>query len=764
MAQLKNTIINSTGDLKLPNITTASRSVINNSYTVQIFTTTPAGGTWTVPSGVTEVDVLVVAGGGGGGSPGGGVPYTGGGGGAGGVIFRKNFAVTPASAITVTVGSGGSGSDTGGSAATNGGNSVFGSLTAIGGGAGGNRINTAGGVGGSGGGASSPTIPFLNGSAGTAGQGYAGGKGWQGGNSAGGGGGGAGGPGTNGTNAVASGGGPGLWFDISGSMLAYGGGGGGSTEGSQQSMGGVGGGGSGGGGQNGRSGDANTGGGGGAGQRGVYSGGNGGSGIVIIRYISSSNNQVENQGLISFNREINDLEIYEGKSVENISINAGINFAGHNLYPQRVDLTANWTSLVAVTITATTETTAPDETLTAYKFVETAATDQHFAYISQGYTAGRIYCQSIYVKPINRRYVALAHASRVVFDLQTGAINSSQDAGFVNGGIKNVGNGWYRIWSATVANSVTSYVFIYPDNWAGETVPNYAGNVNNGFYIWGHQLEEGVTTPGPWTPTRGAATEAPYVLDGYRIHRYLQTGKSSFSPAFTGAVEVLVVGGGGSGSDYGGGGAGGVIYQNAYRVQANKIYNVVVGQGGLGISIGIGNSGSSSVFDQLLAFGGGGGGSDNGGDTAPPGRPGGSGGGGGGRGNGGPFTGGEGVVGQGHRGGIGSTGNYPGGGGGGAGGAGGNGNGVNTGGNGGIGLLIDITGQPTYYGGGGGGGVYYGGTGGLGGLGGGGRGATIGSGNTAGTANTGGGGGGRGTTGPSSDGGSGIVVVRYRVR
>ncbi len=56
-------------------------------------------GSFTVPSGVSSVSVLVVAGGGGGGSG-----YSGGGG-AGGLIYNSLFAVTPGP-VSLTVGAG----------------------------------------------------------------------------------------------------------------------------------------------------------------------------------------------------------------------------------------------------------------------------------------------------------------------------------------------------------------------------------------------------------------------------------------------------------------------------------------------------------------------------------------------------------------------------------------------------------------------------------------------------------------------------------
>ena len=59
--------------------------------------------TWTVPEGVTGVDVLVVGGGGGGG-------YDGGGGGGGGkVVELRGVSVTPYQSIPIVIGLGGRG-------------------------------------------------------------------------------------------------------------------------------------------------------------------------------------------------------------------------------------------------------------------------------------------------------------------------------------------------------------------------------------------------------------------------------------------------------------------------------------------------------------------------------------------------------------------------------------------------------------------------------------------------------------------------------
>ena len=188
-----------------------------------------SSGSFTINTGPTpntssfisnSIQVLVVAGGGGGGMD------MGGGGGGGGVVYNNSYTATSGSVINVTVGNSGSGAPAAGTSgqpgghqytisATQGGNSVFGSITAIGGGYGGSSYfqygpnNGYGGSGGSGGGASG----YSDGNTGRNGTGTSG-QGFNGGGSSGqyysGGGGGAGGDGSSGPTIPN--GGPGLLF------------------------------------------------------------------------------------------------------------------------------------------------------------------------------------------------------------------------------------------------------------------------------------------------------------------------------------------------------------------------------------------------------------------------------------------------------------------------------------------------------------------------------------------------------------------------
>jgi hypothetical protein len=282
------------------NTTTRQYSIIQKAPTITSYTSTGSG-TFSVPTGVSTVDVLVIGAGGSGGGD------NGGGGGAGGLIYRPAFPVTPGGSVSYSVGNHGQNtpgpvhnSRTG----DNGGNSTFGGLTALGGGGGGSGHPNAsiggGKPGGSGGGASGE-VAHSGGSGNQPGQpGDSGsyGFGSNGGSSSGqggAGGGGAGAVGSNATNENGFAGGNGKSYSISGSSVTYAGGGGGGAQNGHpgpRSAGGSGGGGQGGSSTsipvtNGIDGTANRGGGGGgAGNTGPHIGigAVGGSGIVIVKY------------------------------------------------------------------------------------------------------------------------------------------------------------------------------------------------------------------------------------------------------------------------------------------------------------------------------------------------------------------------------------------------------------------------------------------------------------------------------------------------
>jgi hypothetical protein len=246
-------------------------------YTTHAFTTAGSS-TFTVNTPM-NVQVLVIAGGGGGGAR--WNCGTGGGGGAGGLVYNATY---PASgSISVTVGNTSA-------LAASGNNSIFGTITAAGGGAGAYQHwnnCTSGSLGGSGGGATAGNCGTATGGAGTSGQGHKGGNGTSCSTYCGiGGGGGAGAAAADAACNTVTDGGVGLdYSSIYGTTYGdpsypgwFAGGGGASSTG-----------GKGGGRGAGVSGIANTGGGGGGGTTDVPGGGTtGGSGIVLVRYPTPS--------------------------------------------------------------------------------------------------------------------------------------------------------------------------------------------------------------------------------------------------------------------------------------------------------------------------------------------------------------------------------------------------------------------------------------------------------------------------------------------
>jgi hypothetical protein len=275
---------------------------------------------FTVPVGVSFVNILMVGGGGGGG---GGCDRTAGGGGGGGVLCVPNVAVTAGNVYNMVVGAGGL-AGVGCLAGSNGGNSYI-QLVATGaiiaaaaGGGGGGGQGQIGQNGGSGGGRFHGSASSAG--TGTTGQGNAGGPlGYDSGSGTGtftgSGGGGAGGVGLSGTASGGGAGGPGAYCSFVGDFFGGGGGGAAQSLGGQALLAGAGGRGGGGrgytdpitvGGAS-TSGTPNTGGGGGG-----Y-GGNGGSGIIALTWIAPNPRDDYYTGVVSdmrvYNRALSQAEV-----------------------------------------------------------------------------------------------------------------------------------------------------------------------------------------------------------------------------------------------------------------------------------------------------------------------------------------------------------------------------------------------------------------------------------------------------------------------
>jgi hypothetical protein len=147
------------------------------------------------------------------------------------------------------------------------------------------------------------------------------------------------------------------------------------------------------------------------------------------------------------------------------------------------------------TITAN-NTTAPDGTTTADKFVETTANNFHS--MDSTFTSGiGIHTATIFAKIGERRYLRLniteispAIDHTALFDLQTGTLLSSGTG--VTAKIISADNGWYKI-SVTSPALVGGQVrmALLMQTTTSSTPQSYTGDGTSGLFIWGAQLEAG---------------------------------------------------------------------------------------------------------------------------------------------------------------------------------------------------------------------------------------------------------------------------------
>lgn len=150
---------------------------------------------------------------------------------------------------------------------------------------------------------------------------------------------------------------------------------------------------------------------------------------------------------------------------------------------------ASWTQSK---VTSGSSITAPDNTTSAAKLIESSDVSNSVHYVEQyvSVTSGSTYTLSIFIKKgerISARLRLLGDFTDTFanFDVNTGVVQSG------NGVIQNYGNGWYRCSITAVANatSANGRIIIYLNNSLGNN--QYIGNGTSGMYFWGAQVETG---------------------------------------------------------------------------------------------------------------------------------------------------------------------------------------------------------------------------------------------------------------------------------
>lgn len=196
--------------------------------------------------------------------------------------------------------------------------------------------------------------------------------------------------------------------------------------------------------------------------------------------------------------------------------------AGQNLLTYSASLNTSPWFATRVTITAN-ATTAPDESVTAEKLVETTDTGAHHCSRSFAFTAGVTYTLSAHVKAAERVAGNLRLGNGVVnfsggvadcaFDLVAGTAIKGPSG--IRAGIRELADGWYRIWITGTADASLSdnASAVFLSNGATGT---YTGDGTSGMYVWGVQLEVGAEPTSYIATTTAAESRSADVLtDGY---------------------------------------------------------------------------------------------------------------------------------------------------------------------------------------------------------------------------------------------------------
>jgi hypothetical protein len=196
--------------------------------------------------------------------------------------------------------------------------------------------------------------------------------------------------------------------------------------------------------------------------------------------------------------------------------------AGQNLltYSASLDTSPWFKTRITIINNAT---TAPDETMTAEKLVENTDTGAHHCSRSFAFTAGVTYTLSAHVKAAERSAGNLRLGNGVVnfsggiadcaFDLVAGTAIKGLSG--IRVGIRELADGWYRIWitgtaDASLSDNVSA---VFLSNGATGT---YTGDGTSGMYVWGVQLEVGAE-PSSYiaTTTTTELRSADVLTDGY---------------------------------------------------------------------------------------------------------------------------------------------------------------------------------------------------------------------------------------------------------
>ena len=195
------------------------------------------------------------------------------------------------------------------------------------------------------------------------------------------------------------------------------------------------------------------------------------------------------------------------------SLGFRVESAKTNLLLQSEDFSTTWTKVLAtVDVNAN---VAPDGTLTADRLVEdTTASENHLVQQSVTKAASALtYTLSVYAKSGGRNVrLSFDNGSgtnnvQAMFDLTAGTAAAASAGGTFTAlfsSIQSVGNGWYR---CSVTGTTDTGTTVRPSVWLlSGTSATYTGDGYAHAYLWGAQLESGLTLTSYIPTTTASAT------------------------------------------------------------------------------------------------------------------------------------------------------------------------------------------------------------------------------------------------------------------
>jgi len=181
-----------------------------------------------------------------------------------------------------------------------------------------------------------------------------------------------------------------------------------------------------------------------------------------------------------------DLDVVRATSATRVNEQGLVEIPRTNLLLRSEEFNVSpWINIALQSVVSNTE-VAPSGTLTAEKIIPNTTNTNHYVQQILTVVSGQTYTFSFFAKKAEYNFTSTFISALnigVAWDLQNGIASSGAS-------IEDYGNGWYRCIVSGVAVSTSASIRIYVQNSSSGV---FAGDGTSGIFIWGAQLEQGVS-------------------------------------------------------------------------------------------------------------------------------------------------------------------------------------------------------------------------------------------------------------------------------